>query len=101
MMRAVSMTALLSLCFTASADCTKIDAVFEDTSAGKVLSVLASEAGYALQNPELATARMNAVFENEDPARLLAKVAWAEGFELRIRGSELWLEKEGSEAPGS
>lgn len=36
---------------------------------------------------------MNAVFEQDVPATLLAKVAWLEGFERRFKGSDVWLVK--------
>ena len=91
MIRSATAAVLLILAFHASADCTKVNAKFEDMSAGTALALLAGEAGFNLRNPEVATRQVTMVFEQEDSAKVLAEFAWNEGFELRFRGSDVWL----------
>ena len=100
MIRSVTAAAFLTLALNASADCTKVDAKFEDMSAGTVLALLAGEAGFELRNPEIATRQVSMVFKQEDTAKVLAEFAWNEGFELRFKGSDVWLVKASAAAAG-
>ena len=91
MIRSATAAVLLTFAFNASADCSKVDGKFEDMSVGTVLALLAGEAGFELRNPEIATRQVSMVFEQEDSAKVLAEFAWNEGFELRFKGSDVWL----------
>ena len=93
MIRIAAAVLLLSLCAPVSAQCNKIDAKFENMTVGTMLSLIAEEVGLKLMNPELAPGVANTSFKEEAPIALLAKVAWSEGFELRVKGNEVWLEK--------
>ena len=91
MIRTATAAVLLTLTFNASADCTNVDGKFENMSVGTVLALLAEEAGFNLRNPEVATRQVSMVFEQEDSVTVLAEFAWTEGFELRFKGSDVWL----------
>ena len=92
MIRQFAFLALASASFSVAA-CDKLDAVFENEHASKVLSVLATEAGLTLVNPELATGRLNATFEGENPSKLLPVIAWDLGFELQVQGRKVRLQR--------
>jgi hypothetical protein len=92
MMRLALSLALLCGATASHAECNTLDAVFENERASSVLKILATEAGFELVNPELATGRFDATFEDEDPARLLALIARDQGFTLRVDGRRVWLE---------
>jgi hypothetical protein len=97
MMRSLVCCLLCAASFTAVA-CDTLDATFENERAGTVLTILASEAGLTLVNPEIASSRMNATFEGDNPGKLLPVIAWDLGFELRIQGRNAWLHPSASVA---
>jgi hypothetical protein len=97
MIRSLIFVAVAASSFSAFA-CEKIDAVFENEKASNVLSVLATESGLTLVNPEIATSRINATFEGGSPSKLLPVIAWDLGFELRIQGKKAWLHQVSSTA---
>jgi hypothetical protein len=90
MMRALVLSALAVASFSA-VGCDKLDAVFENERASTVLSILATQAGLTLVNPEFATSRINATFEGDNPGKLLPVIAWDLGFELRVQGKNARL----------
>ncbi len=85
--------AALAAASLSAVGCEKLDAAFENEKASTVLSILATEAGLSLVNPEIATSRINATFEGDNPAKLLPVIAWDLGFELRIQGQNAWLHR--------
>ena len=91
MTRFVLLAVLSLVSLPSLAECEKIDAVFENERASSVLSILATEAGLTLVNPELATGRVNATFEGEDAGKLLPVIAWDLGYEIRLQGRKAWL----------
>ena len=97
MIRQFAFLALASASFSVAA-CDKLNAVFENEHASNVLSVLATEAGFTLVNPELATGRLNATFEGENANKLLPVIAWDLGFELQVQGRNVRLQRPAAEA---
>lgn len=92
MFRLVLLAALAGVPLSSFASCDEFNAVFENENASAVLSVLATESGLKLVNPERATGRINATFEDECPSKLLPVIALDLGFELRVRGRNAWLQ---------
>ena len=90
MLRTAACFALFAVSASAIA-CDTLQAKFENEKASTVLSVLATEAGLTLKNPQLADGVIDATFENEEAHRLLRVLAWDRGFELKVRGAEAWL----------
>jgi hypothetical protein len=83
----------------ASAHGNPMVATFQDEGARIALTTIAGEAGLRIANPEAIRGTLRARFDDAQPASLFPKLAWQMGYELRIRGDEVWLhrmETEGS-----
>jgi hypothetical protein len=91
MSRTLAALGALALSSAAGAECNTLQATFENEGTRVVLTTIAGEAGLRIANPEVITGKLDAVFEDEPPAQLFPRFAWLLGYELRIRGDEVWL----------
>ena len=77
----------------ASANGNPMVARFEDEGARIALTTIEGEAGLRIANPETIRGTLTAEFDGAQAANLFPKLAWQMGYELRVRGDEVWLHK--------